>query len=279
MRVSLRDALRDAREILPGAQARLEAEVLLRHVLQRSQAWLYAHDDDALTDAQRAAFQHLLERRCRGEPIAYLLGYREFWSLPLIVTPATLIPRSDTEGLVECALALIPPDAQWTIADLGTGSGAVALALASERPLCRVIATDASPAALDVARNNAHSLKITNVEFACGDWCAALGVESFALIVSNPPYIVAGDDHLHEGDLRYEPASALVSGADGLDAIRAITAQARQHLLPDGWLVLEHGHEQGAAVRELLSKTGYVDVETREDLEHRDRVSLGRFGG
>lgn len=267
--------------LLRAARARLpdgEADLLAAHVLGRGPAWLFAHGehDVAAPDAQR--FESLVARRATGEPVAYLTGRRGFWTLELEVTPATLIPRSDTERLVELALERLPPG-PCAVADLGTGSGAIALALASERPDTRVVATDASGEALAVARRNAARLGLLNVEFRHGDWCAPLAGERFALIASNPPYIEAGDPHLGRGDLRHEPASALASGADGLDALRAITAAAPAHLEAGGWLLLEHGLAQGPAVRALLDDAGFANVVTEQDLEGRDRVSLGRRPG
>ncbi|MCE5232866.1 MAG: peptide chain release factor N(5)-glutamine methyltransferase [Mizugakiibacter sp.] len=272
----VRALLADAALRLLGDAARLEAELLLAHALGRPRAWLYAHAGDAVDAAQQAAFAALLARRAAGEPVAYLVGTRGFWSLELEVTPATLIPRPETELLVELALARLPADAETRVADLGTGSGAVALAIARERPRARVLATDASAEALAVARRNAQRLGIANVAFAQGDWCAALGdARDLDLIVANPPYIAAGDPHLDEGDLRFEPATALASGADGLDAIRIIVRDARAHLCPGGWLLFEHGFDQGAAVRALLAAHGYREVFTARDLEGRERVSGG----
>ncbi|GAP66110.1 (protein release factor)-glutamineN5-methyltransferase [Mizugakiibacter sediminis] len=229
-----------------------------------------------MDEAAQAVFAALLARRLAGEPVAYLVGRRGFWSLELEVTPATLIPRAETERLVELALARLPADAAARVADLGTGSGAIALAIARERPRARVVATDASAEALAVARRNAARLGLGNVVFAQGDWCAALGeARDFDLIVSNPPYIAAGDPHLGEGDLRFEPAAALASGADGLDAIRRIVRDARAHLRPGGGLLFEHGYRQGAAVRALLAAAGYREVFSARDLEGRERVSGG----
>jgi release factor glutamine methyltransferase len=253
-----------------------EVELLLGHALGRDRAWLYAHADDALDAADAVRFHSLLMRRAAGEPIAYLTGRREFWSLDLAVTPDVLIPRPETELLVELVLQRVAQSVQVHIADLGTGSGAIALALALERPHARVLATDSSAAALTVARGNAGRLKIGSVEFALGDWCAALGKRKFDLIVSNPPYIAAGDVHLGQGDLRFEPRAALASGADGLEAIRAIVSGAPTRLQPGGWLLFEHGHEQGIAARDLLGKSGFVEVFTERDLEGRERVSGGR---
>jgi release factor glutamine methyltransferase len=251
-----------------------EAEHLLAHLIERTPAWLFAHGDAMLDDDTAAAFRALVERRRAGEPVAYLVGRRGFWTLDLDVGPATLIPRPETELLVELALARIAPHA--AVADLGTGSGAIALSLASERPGARIVATDASSAALEVARGNAKRLGLDRVEFRHGDWYAALADERFDVIASNPPYIAEGDAHLRRGDLRHEPPSALASGADGLDAIRIIAAGAHRHLQPGGWLLVEHGHDQGDAVRGLFSAAGLHDVSTARDLENRDRVTLGR---
>lgn len=273
--ISIRELLRAA---APRAGARLDAELLLMHVLGVDRSWLFAHADDAPEAVAQRHFEALLVRREAGEPVAYLVGRRGFWTLDLEVTPATLIPRPETELLVEQALQRIPVDAAWTVADLGTGSGAIALAIARERPRTQVLATDASSEALAVARRNAARLGIANVTFAEGDWCDALGGERLDLIVSNPPYIEAADPHLRQGDLRHEPVAALASGADGLDAIRAIATGAAAHLETGGWLLLEHGWNQGVAVRAVLQRAGYADVHTLRDLEQRDRVSGGRRG-
>ncbi|ANB16777.1 peptide chain release factor N(5)-glutamine methyltransferase [Dokdonella koreensis] len=274
---TIRQLLAAAATCLAAAEsARSEAELLLAAVLDRPRAWLYAHDRDVAPPAVAAGFAALLTRRAAGEPLAYLTGKRGFWTLDLAVTPDVLIPRADTERLVELALQRIAPESDVAVADLGTGSGAIALALASERPRARILATDLSAAALGVARTNAARLGIANVEFVRGDWAGALGTRRFALIASNPPYIRADDPHLGQGDLRHEPLSALASGEDGLDAIRAIVAAAPAHLDPGGWLLLEHGYDQGAAVRALLEAHGLVQVATAQDLEARDRVSLGQ---
>ena len=254
-----------------------DAVLLLLHVLERPRAWLYAHRDAVIAPQDAARFVELVSRRAAGEPIAYLVGRRGFWTLDLAVTPDTLIPRPGTELLVEQALARIAPGVPARVADLGTGSGAIALAIASERPLARVVATDRSEAALAVARANAstHGLH-GRVEFRAGDWFAPVAGERFDLVASNPPYIADGDPHLGQGDLRHEPASALSSGADGLDAIRVLVASAPVHLVPGGWLLLEHGFDQARAVRSLLRARGFDGVSTVPDLEGRDRVSLGR---
>ena len=265
--------------LLRGARTQVaheDADLLLAHVLERPRGWLFAHGDDPVPAAAAAAFGQLLARRLQGEPLAYITGHRGFWRFDLAVSPATLIPRPETELLVELSLARMPQSGAHAVADLGTGSGAIALALACERPDVQVIATDVSDAALAVARGNARMLGLSNVDFRQGDWFEPLRGERLALIASNPPYIALGDAHLEQGDLRFEPAGALSSGADGLDAIRAIAGQAPRHLLAGGWLLVEHGWEQGAAVRALLAGAGLLDVATHQDLEARDRVTLGR---
>lgn len=273
--ITVRGLLAAAAGELDSAEATREVELLLSHALGCSRTWLYAHADDAPAVACAVQFHALLLRRAAGEPLAYITGRREFWSLDLAVGPDVLIPRPETERLVELALEKIPPSGKVEIADLGTGSGAVALAIARERPQSRVLATDASAAALEVARGNAQHLGIANVAFAQGDWCAALGARQFDLVVSNPPYIAAGDAHLTQGDLRFEPSAALASGADGLDAIRSIAATVPGHLRLGGWLLLEHGFEQGSAVRDLLEEVGLIETFTAPDLAGRDRVSGG----
>lgn len=268
-------------QVLCDARGRVDAadaELLLLHALgRRDRSWLFAHAGDVLPAETAERFESLLSQRERGEPVAYLLGRRGFWTLDLEVTPATLIPRPETELLVEQAVMRIPADRTSRIADLGTGSGAIALAIATERFLVHVVATDASGAALDVARANARTHEIRNVEFRQGDWWAPLAGERFDLVASNPPYIADADPHLGQGDLRFEPRGALASGADGLDAMRLIVAGAPGHLHPGGWLLLEHGWEQGDAVRDLLRAAGFADMATVRDLEERDRVTLGRL--
>jgi len=259
-----------------GESARLDAEVLLERATGLSRSIFRIRPDLPLSPQQIATFQSLIERRRLGEPIAYILGEREFWSLPLGVTPDVLIPRPDTETLVECALRTVPEGRSVDVLDLGTGSGAIALAIASERPLARVTATDHSPAALAVARRNARRLDLSNVTFLAGQWFEPVAGRRFALIVSNPPYIAAADPHLGRGDVRYEPRAALIAGPTGLEALRKIATQALPHLLVNGWLWLEHGHEQAAAVRDLLDAAGFEDVATERDLGGRERVSGGR---
>ena len=281
MTTRIDDALRDAQQALGQAAggehgaSRLEAEILLAHALGTTRTYLRTWPERALEDDARARFQQLLARRLAGEPIAYLTGSREFWDMTLTVTPDTLIPRPETERLVELALARIPIDAQWRIADLGTGSGAIALAIARERPRCQVIATDNSAAALAVAQENAARLNVTNIAFRQGRWLEPLGDERFQLIAANPPYVHPADPHLAEGDLRFEPATALASAPDGLADLRDIVEGSRHHLRPGGWLLLEHGYEQGPAVADLLRAGGYAEVDVVTDLGHRERVCVG----
>ncbi len=256
---------------------RLDAEILLAAALERPRSYLHAWPERTLEPEPSGRFSAWLERRLNGEPVAYLLGRREFWSLDLEVTPDTLIPRPETELLVELALARLPVDRPVTIADLGTGSGAIALALAVERPLGRVVATDQSPAALTVARRNARRLNIANVEFREGDWCTPLGSGRFELIAANPPYVAAADPRWRQGELRFEPPAALVSGADGLDALRIIIAQTPKVLKPGGWLLLEHGYDQGEVVPALLRERGFDAVNDHRDAAGISRTSRGRW--
>ena len=270
------ELIRDATSRLRGDEARLEAELLLAFALDKPRSWFYAHSGDLLDPRDIDSFQRLLRRRAGGEPVAQITGRRGFWSLELSVTRDTLIPRPETELLVELALARLPRTLPARVLDLGTGTGAIALALAAERPLADVAAVDASAAALAVARENAEDAGLP-LRLLHGDWFAPVAGERFDLVASNPPYIADADPHLSQGDLRFEPRAALASGPDGLDALRAIIAAAPLHLVPGGWLLLEHGHDQGPAVRGLLAAAGFVRVETERDLEQRDRVSLGRW--
>jgi len=274
---------------LPETEARIEAQALLCRALgDVSRAWLIAHEHDSLPAAQIEQFQMLVNRRLAGEPVAYILGRREFYGLDFIVTPEVLIPRPDTELLVELALQRIPGNSpsplpspasggggNCRVLDLGTGSGAIAIAIASQRPQAEVTATDSSNAALAVARANAIKLKTPNVRLLQSDWFAALGNEIFDVIVSNPPYIAAGDPHLRQGDLRFEPAGALAAGVDGLDAIRQLVMQAPAHLASGGWLLLEHGYDQAQAVVALLGTNGFTQVESKPDLAGILRVTAG----
>lgn len=259
---------------LDSGTARIEVQMLLQQVLGVSRAHLLAHPEQVLNEAQAAAYRALLQRRLAGEPLAYILGEREFYGLNFRVTPATLIPRPDTELLVEVALRRIPQ--RGRVLDLGTGSGAIALSIAHARPEAEVTAVDASQEALGVARENTRRLNIGNAHLLRSDWFSALTGKHFDLIVSNPPYIADGDAHLAQGDLRFEPRDALASGADGLDDIRRIVADAKEHLDAGGWLLFEHGYDQAGRVRELLGVAGYAEVFSARDLAGIERVSGGR---
>ena len=286
---------------LESSTARLEVQCLLQKILHVPRVYLFAHPERILTETELSDYNELLQRRLIGEPIAYILGEREFYGINLKVTPATLIPRPDTELLVELALqhilsvqtaSLSRPDGhplpqageglgervnKLHVLDLGTGSGAIALAIAQACPRAEVLACDASAAALAVAQENARTLGIGNASFVQSDWFAALDTRRFALIVSNPPYIAAGDPHLAQGDVRFEPISALTSGLDGLDDIRHIITQSSSHLLPGGWLLLEHGYDQAARVRGLLQEAGFDDVFSACDIAGIERASGGRI--
>lgn len=255
--------------------ARLDAELLLCAVLGQSRTYLYTWPERELSVEQQGRYAALLARRAAGEPVAHILGEREFWTLNLGVTADTLIPRPETELLVEAALARLPQGG-GRVVDLGTGSGAIALALARECPACEVVAVERSMAALAVARKNALRNGIVNVTFYHGSWYGPLQGQRFALIVSNPPYICADDPHLFQGDVRFEPITALASGKDGLEDIRLIIAGAAEHLVPGGWLLLEHGYDQGAAVCALLLAAEFEAVDDLPDLQGHGRVAVGR---
>ncbi len=274
--MNIGELLADARALLAEATiSRLESELLLGHVLGVSRAHLYANPKAVTNTRQRASFLQLVQRRRQGEPIAYLTGRREFWSLALKVTPDVLIPRPETELLVEAALDRIPADAQWRVADLGTGSGAIAIAIASMRKRCEVHATEISAAALAIAMENAEAIVPGRIRFHQGSWLSPLqGL--FQLIVSNPPYVAMDDPHLQQGDVRYEPLAALSPGHDGLAAIRRIATDSLPLLDHQGWLLMEHGFEQGEKVRKIMQGLGYAGVDTLKDLAGLERVSLGR---
>ena len=333
--MTIKTLIADATSQINSTEAGIEATLLLQYLLNVNRAWLIAHENDVLEVNIHAAFEALLNRRLSGEPIAYILGYREFYGLNLKVTPDTLIPRPDTETLVEAVLAKMihfpspqpsptrgegvissyPSSSSFprrresmlnldqkmdshfrgnnglgnvlegsqplSILDFGTGSGAIALAIAKHRPQTLVTAVDASQAALDIAIENAQNHNITNVHFVLSDWFSALNQDNikqkFDIIVSNPPYIEANDAHLKQGDLRFEPLSALASGQDGLSDIRHIIQHATQHLNPHGWLLLEHGYNQAERVAMLLKQADFSKIETLKDLSSIDRVTLGRF--
>ena len=270
--------MRTIGQALAGAQRiidAVDARVLLCHVMQRDAAYLIAHAEEALDPQRAGAFDALAARRAAGEPIAYITGTREFFGLEFRVTPAVLVPRPETELLVELALARIAQEQECQVLDLGAGSGCVAISIARHRSRARVTAIDCSTEALALARENAQVHGIRDVVFAPGEWFDPVPGERFDLIVANPPYVAEDDPHLARGDLRFEPRIALVAGADGLDAIRAIVAGAERHLVPRGWLLLEHGYEQGATCRALLQTAGFRGVGSWRDLAGHERVSGG----
>ncbi len=270
---TIRAHLDEAERTLDGqSAARLDAEVLLAYALHSPRAQLYAHPERVLSTEQSAAFKQLINRRAQGVPVAYLVGEREFWSLPLKVTSAVLIPRPETERLVELVLEKIPPGSPWRVADLGTGSGAIAVALATERPECEIHAVDCDANALAVATENAARLQLRNISLHLGSWCTPLQGH-FEVLVTNPPYVESSDAHLQQGDCRFEPRIALSPGPDGLSAFREVIREAKQHLAPGGWLFLEHGPQQGAAVAGLLRESAYMRVKTESDLLGHERVT------
>ena len=261
-----------------GGLVPVDARALMMHVLGVDRAWLVAHDRDTLTPEQAMAFFALARRRRDGEPVAYLVGRREFFGLDLTVTAAVLIPRPETEAVVEAALSRLPDDAGARVLDLGTGSGSIALAIANARPHVHVLGTDVSDEALDVASGNAARLRIFNAAFVRSDWYAALDTARFDMIVSNPPYVDQMDPHLAQGDLRFEPRAALVPGPDALAALKSIVLGAPAHLSDGGSLIVEHGHDQSAAVRGLFETAGFEDIRRFRDLAGIDRVVAGRRG-
>ena len=265
-----------ARNLAGHIEARREAQILLGHALGVRRAWLLAHDDDVADLSAAAVFRGLVERRRAGEPVAYLVGRREFYGLDFRVTPDVLIPRADTETLIDTALKILTQPARQDVLDLGTGSGCVAITLAHERSTARVTAVDVSPAALNVARKNAVAIGV-DVEFMKGSWFEPLAGRRFDLIVSNPPYVAATDPHLQRGDLRFEPATALASGKDGLADIRIIVAGAPAYLRAGGWLLFEHGYDQADVCRDLLRNGGFGEVFSRADIAGLPRVTGGRL--
>jgi release factor glutamine methyltransferase len=271
MTLTVGGALAEAQRKLDAVDAR----VLLRHVVGGDAAYLVANPDAGLSAAEQRAFEALIARRAAGEPVAYLTGEREFFSLNFRVAPAVLIPRPETELLVELALERIPAAAPCRVLDLGTGSGCVAISIARHRPRARVTATDRSPDALEIAGQNARALGVSNVDFRFGDWFGGVAGECFDVIVSNPPYVARDDPHLHRGDLLFEPRHALAAGVDGLDCIRKIVHDAGTHLAGGGWLMFEHGYDQAERCRALLSAAGLVAVFSRRDLAGIERVSGG----
>jgi len=275
--LTIEKALREARAAIGSTDAR----VLLRHVLATSNAFLATHPEQALTSDQTTTFQALVARRKLGEPVAYLIGAREFYGLEFLVSPHVLIPRPETELLVDLALQHILVDQPHQVLDLGAGSGAIAISIAANRPLAKITATDISETALQVARQNAERLipveRRTNLAFIKSDWYSNLGNALFDLILTNPPYIAENDPHIQQGDLRFEPTSALTPGGDGLDSLRTIIRQAPNHLRSNGWLLCEHGYDQAEAVRELLIAAGFQSVASHKDLGGIQRTTIGRL--
>jgi len=255
---------------------RLDAELLLSAAIGKSRSYLHTWPERIVSSEDAETYAGYLLRRRAGEPVAYILGHQGFWKIDLEVAPHTLIPRPDTELLVETALEL-QPASPAKVLDLGTGTGAIALALASECPAWQVTAVDRIEDAVALAERNRQRLGLGNVKVLASLWFSSLAGERFDLILSNPPYIAAEDPHLVAGDVRFEPSSALVAGADGLDDLRLIVSKAPQNLLPGGWLLLEHGYDQAAAVRELLAAQGFIEVASRNDLGGHERISLGRL--
>ena len=269
---TLGEALALARLQLPPQ----EASYVVSAALGVDRATLITHPERPVSEADWARLLNWVERRARGEPLAYLTGRKEFWDFELTVNPAVLVPRPETEILVAAALERIPIEAEWTLADLGTGSGAIAIALARERPGCQVIAIDRCPAALAVAENNRERLEVANLELRLGDWFQPLAGERCHVVCANPPYVAPDDPHLGRDSLPFEPREALVAADSGLAQLRHLIHHAPAHLHPGGWLLLEHGAEQGPAVRELFQQHGYEAIATLPDLAGIERVSLGR---
>ncbi|NBM54820.1 peptide chain release factor N(5)-glutamine methyltransferase [Proteus vulgaris] len=265
-----------ALQLIESDSPKRDAEILLGHVTQRARTYLMAFNETLLSQDELTQLSQLLTRRIKGEPIAYLVGEREFWSLPLKVSPATLIPRPDTECLVEQALEKLPT-VPTTILDLGTGTGAIALAMASERPDCHIIGVDFQAEAVALAQENATRLALNNTEFMESCWFSSLSGYQFGMIISNPPYIDENDEHIHQGDVRFEPLTALVAGNNGFADIEIIIETARQFLTDNGWVLLEHGWQQGEGVRKIFTDKGYCCVETFRDYGGNERVTVGRW--
>ncbi|MBL1143036.1 MAG: peptide chain release factor N(5)-glutamine methyltransferase [Proteobacteria bacterium] len=272
------DALKHARQQFHSSDsAQLDAEILLCSVLRCERSYLYAHPEMELSKPLIEALNKLILLRAQGHPVAYLAKQKEFWSLLFQVDENTLIPRPETEILVEETLKLIPSDIKKNILDLGTGSGAIAIAIASERPLANIMATDMSDKALRVAKLNARSQQIKNIQFKKADWFNIKEIKQYDVIVSNPPYICDDDPHLTQGDVRFEPVTALSSGSDGLNDLRTIIAEAIKHLNKQGWLLVEHGYNQAKQVQILFNENKFTSVSTIKDYSKQDRVTIGQL--
>ena len=252
------------------------AEILLQHILAVPRSYLYAHTEQALSDEQSSSYQAMIQQRLQGMPIAYLIGHRSFWTLDLKVNSDTLIPRPETELLVEQILAATDSKRAYSVLDLGTGSGAIAIALASERPHWQITACDQSKAALQIAQQNAQQFQITTIQFIHSDWFQAFSEQQFDIIVANPPYLTSSDPHLYQGDLRFEPLSALASGKDGLDDLRIIIQNSCNHLNEHGLLIVEHGYDQGIAVLELFTQSAFRNIQSAKDWQGHLRTCSGR---
>jgi release factor glutamine methyltransferase len=259
--------------------ARLDAEILFCDVMQFDRIRIYSHPEQIVPDDKAVLFQALIEQRQQGHPIAHLTGKKEFWSLEFAINVDTLIPRPETELLVETALQMIPDDTTFNILDLGTGSGAIAIAIASERPDCKIVATDINTNALAIAAKNAETHQIENIQFFISDWYQNIPLQAFDLIVCNPPYIKQEDEHLSQGDVRFEPELALVSGADGMQAINIVLENAKRYLASDAYLLIEHGYDQKSLVQEAFLKNDFKQLKTFQDLSGQDRMTLGNYQG
>jgi len=276
--MNIADTLKQGKQRLAGSEsANLDTEVLLCSILNCERGKLYSHPEQTLSEKELNSFNELISLREQGHPVAHLCKQKEFWSLSFHITPDTLIPRPETELLVETALKQLPIDSEKHILDLGTGSGAIAIAIASERPSTKITATDKSENALKIARRNAETHNIKNIEFKNSDWFEKENNLSYDLIVSNPPYICNDDPHLKQGDVQFEPHSALTSGNDGLHDLRIIISESKKYLNKDAWLLVEHGYNQAEQVRELFIKNDFISVTTIKDYSNHDRVSIGQL--
>ncbi len=275
---TITELLQEAQQTIDFSDsARLDAELLLCDVMRFERSSIYAHPDQTIPDEKLKLFQSLIERRREGHPIAHLTGKKEFWSLQLNINTQTLIPRPETECLVEAALTLIPDDTDFSLLDLGTGSGAIAIAIASEKPRCSITATDINPDALEIAKKNAADYQLDNIGFLLSDWYKNIPAQSFDLIISNPPYIKQGDEHLLQGDVRFEPELALIAGADGMQAINIILEGANKYLVHNACLLIEHGYDQKQPVQKAFLTHGFIEIKTLQDLSAQDRITYGNI--